>query len=130
MFDSKILLQKDFDSNRDMPSVRSGISWVRISPEECAHVWCMDAICSFPTLRPKVRQAPGPVRCGVQDPFGKLRARQAQGRLLGALWLFFNYRRGVKRSRVENDASDQLSVVSALPKGVLPQHMAESYPRS
>jgi hypothetical protein len=46
-----------------------------------------------------VRQAPSPVRCGRHDPFGKLRARQAQGKLLGAVWLFFNYTRRVKESR-------------------------------
>src|ERR1035437_8331346 len=46
------------------------------------------------------------VRSGVagHDPVGKLRARQAQGRLLGAVWLFFNYMGGVKESRWKSEA--------------------------
>ena len=62
-FDSKIFLRKDLDSNRDMELVRMGYIPFRMSPEECAHVWCGCIGSFFPTLRPAVRQAPGPVRC-------------------------------------------------------------------
>ena len=77
--------------------VRTGISWVRISPEECARtfgVW-MHLFVSHATAgrcdRLQVRS-----RVAGHDPFGKLRARQAQGRLLGTVWLFFNYMGSVK----------------------------------
>src|ERR1035437_1968521 len=86
-----------FEPRYEIGSVgfQSDISSARKGPKDCAHVWHR-TICLLPTLRPEVRKAPSPVPSGGTRP-----VRQAQGRLLGAVRLFFNYTWGVKEFAVE-----------------------------